>query len=81
MTLWATFTQPISSRLAAIAPDYGVTIAAGPRFGVGGAFERNIRLPYALPPSRLTLAIRGLAQAEQALTRGATGVHSPAPVA
>ncbi|MFE2545169.1 MocR-like transcription factor YczR [Actinacidiphila glaucinigra] len=81
LTLWATFPQPISSRLAAIAPDYGVTIAAGPRFGIGGAFERNIRLPYALPSSRLTLAIRGLAQAEQALTRGATGVHNPAPVA
>ncbi|WP_392840844.1 PLP-dependent aminotransferase family protein [Streptomyces sp. LN500] len=81
MTLWATFPQPISSRLAAIAPDYGVSIAAGPRFGVGGAFERNIRLPYTLPPSRLTQAIRRLAQAEQALTRGATGAHSPAPVA
>ncbi|MFB7309935.1 PLP-dependent aminotransferase family protein [Streptomyces sp. NPDC056192] len=81
MTLWATFPQPISSRLAAIAPDYGVSIAAGPRFGIGGAFERNIRLPYTLPPNQLTQAIRRLAQAEQALTRGATGAHSPAPVA
>ncbi|WP_406320541.1 PLP-dependent aminotransferase family protein [Streptomyces sp. NBC_01637] len=81
MTLWATFPQPVSSRLAAIAPDYGVSIAAGPRFGIGGAFERNIRLPYTLPPSQLTQAIRRLAQAEQAVTRGATGSHSPAPVA
>ncbi|MFJ4985323.1 PLP-dependent aminotransferase family protein [Streptomyces sp. NPDC088732] len=81
LTLWATFPRPISSRLAAIAPDYGVNIAAGPRFGIGGAFERNIRLPYVLPPDRLTQAIRGLAQAEQALTRGVTGAHSPAPVA
>ena len=81
LTLWATFPQPISSRLAAIAPDYGVTIAAGPRFGIGGAFERNIRLPYTLPQDQLTQAIRRLAQAEQALTRGATGAHSPAPVA
>lgn len=81
MTLWATFPQPISSRLAAIAPDHGVTIAAGPRFGIGGAFERNIRLPYVLPPSKLTAAIRGLAQAERALTAGATGAHGPALVA
>lgn len=81
MTLWATFPEPISSRLAAIAPDHGVTIAAGPRFGVGGAFERNIRLPYTLPADQLTQAIRRLAQAEQALTQGATGTHTPAPVA
>lgn len=81
VTLWATFPGPISSRLAAVAPDHGVTIAAGPRFGVGGAFERNIRLPYTLPPGQLTRAIRRLARAEQALAHGATGTHTPAPVA
>ncbi|MYZ08986.1 aminotransferase class I/II-fold pyridoxal phosphate-dependent enzyme [Streptomyces sp. SID2999] len=81
MTLWATFPAPISSRLAAIAPEHGVTIAAGPRFGIGGAFERNIRLPYTLPPDQLTRAVHSLAEAEQALTRGATGTHTPAPVA
>ncbi|MEU6817878.1 PLP-dependent aminotransferase family protein [Streptomyces sp. NPDC046860] len=81
ITLWATFPQPISSRLAAIAPDHGVTIAAGPRFGIGGAFERNIRLPYTLPPGQLAEAIDRLAQARRALTRGATGSHTPAPVA
>ncbi|MEW2415391.1 PLP-dependent aminotransferase family protein [Streptomyces sp. NPDC046866] len=81
MTLWATFPEPVASRLAAIAPDHGVTIAAGPRFGIGGAFERNVRLPYALPPDRLALAVRRLARAEAALTRGATGTHTPAPLA
>lgn len=81
MTLWATFPEPISSRLAAIAPDHGVTIAAGPRFGIGGAFERNIRLPYALPSEQLARAIRRLARAEQTLAHGATGTHTPAPIA
>ncbi|MEU7331436.1 PLP-dependent aminotransferase family protein [Streptomyces parvus] len=81
VTLWATFPRPISSRLAAVAPDHGVTIAAGPRFGVGGAFERNIRLPYTLPPSQLASAVRRLARAEQALSHGATGTHAPAPIA
>ncbi|MFC0597272.1 PLP-dependent aminotransferase family protein [Streptomyces palmae] len=81
ITLWAAFPEPVSSRLAAIAPDHGVTIAAGPRFGIGGAFERHIRLPYTLPSDRLTEAVRRLAQARQALTRGATGSHTPAPVA
>ncbi|MFE7001317.1 PLP-dependent aminotransferase family protein [Streptomyces griseus] len=81
ITLWATFPGPISSRLAAVAPDHGVTIAAGPRFGIGGAFERNIRLPYTLPPDQLARAVRRLARAEQALARGATGTHVPAPIA
>lgn len=61
VTLWATFPGPVSSRLAAMAPDHGVTIAAGPRFGIGGAFERNIRLPCTLPSSQLIQAIRRLA--------------------
>ncbi|CAL9279368.1 Histidinol-phosphate aminotransferase [Streptomyces sp. SudanB25_2051] len=81
MTLWATFPAPISSRLAAAAPDHGVTIAAGPRFGIGGAFERNIRLPYTLPASRLRQAVRRLARARQALAQGTGGTHTPAPLA
>ncbi|MFJ7270751.1 PLP-dependent aminotransferase family protein [Streptomyces sp. NPDC099050] len=81
VTLWARFPGPVGSRLAAIAPDHGVTIAAGPRFGVGGAFERHVRLPYTLPPPRLAEAVRRLAAAHRALTAGASGVHTPAPVA
>ncbi|MET9495686.1 PLP-dependent aminotransferase family protein [Streptomyces sp. NPDC006552] len=81
LTLWAAFPDAISSRLAAIAPDFGVTIAAGPRFGIGGAFARHIRLPYTLPSERLTTAVRALADAEQALRRGTTGTHVPAPLA
>ncbi|MFB6521846.1 PLP-dependent aminotransferase family protein [Streptomyces sp. NPDC056401] len=81
VTLWARFPEPVGSRLAAIAPDHGVTIAAGPQFGVGGAFERHVRLPYTLPPPRLTEAVRRLATAHQALTAGVTGTHTPGPVA
>ncbi|MEV8319861.1 PLP-dependent aminotransferase family protein [Streptomyces sp. NPDC059900] len=81
LTLWATFPQPVSSRLAAMAPDHGVTIAAGPRFGIGGAFERNIRLPYTLPPGQLARAIARLARAARAHARGATGTHTPPPLA
>ncbi|MFI1830117.1 PLP-dependent aminotransferase family protein [Streptomyces sp. NPDC020412] len=81
LTVWAAFPEPVSSRLAALAPDHGVTIAAGPRFGVGGAFERHVRLPYTLPEEQLTRAVRGLARARQALVEGATGRHTPAPVA
>jgi DNA-binding transcriptional MocR family regulator len=81
VALWAAFPRPVSSRLAATAPDHGVAVAAGPRFGVGGAFARNIRLPYTLPPDLLGEAVRRLAAAHQALTRGHTGTHTPAPLA
>ncbi|MGW5401562.1 MocR-like transcription factor YczR [Streptomyces sp. NPDC003952] len=81
VTLWARFPEPVGSRLAAIAPDHGVTIAAGPQFGVGGAFERHVRLPYTLPAPRLTEAVRRLAAAYGALTAGGAGTHTPAPVA
>ncbi|KPI13588.1 putative transcriptional regulator, GntR family [Actinobacteria bacterium OV450] len=81
VTLWATFPEPLTSRLAAVAPDHGVVIAAGPRFGIGGAFERNIRLPYTLPADQLCEGVRRLAQAVRALRHGSTGAHTPAPVA
>ncbi|MFF1413533.1 PLP-dependent aminotransferase family protein [Streptomyces sp. NPDC058289] len=81
VTLWARFPEPVGSRLAAIAPDHGVTIAAGPQFGVGGAFERHVRLPYTLPPARLIEAVRRLAAAHRALTAGGSGTHTPAAVA
>ncbi|MFE2140801.1 PLP-dependent aminotransferase family protein [Streptomyces sp. NPDC059456] len=81
VTLWATFPEPLTSRLAAVAPDHGVVIAAGPRFGIGGAFERNIRLPFTLPADQLSEGVRRLAQAVRALNQGGTGTHTPAPVA
>ncbi|MEV5810003.1 PLP-dependent aminotransferase family protein [Streptomyces parvulus] len=81
VTMWAAFPDPVSSRLAAVAPDHGVTLAAGPRFGVGGAFERHVRLPFTLPAPQLIEAVRRIAQAEKALTQGITGIHAPARMA
>jgi bifunctional pyridoxal-dependent enzyme with beta-cystathionase and maltose regulon repressor activities len=40
-----------------------VRIAPGSRFGVGGAFERFIRLPYALPTATLTVVVDRLVEA------------------
>ncbi|MGA4841218.1 hypothetical protein [Streptomyces sp. G45] len=80
LTLWASFPHPLSSRLAAVAPDHGITLSAGPRFGLGGAFARNVRLPYTLPPAQLTEAVRRLADAREAVAGGAVGVHGPAVV-
>jgi hypothetical protein len=44
-----------------------VQVAAGPRFGLDGAFERYLRLPYARSEDELRAAVRGLARAYRGL--------------
>ncbi|WP_411288591.1 hypothetical protein [Phenylobacterium sp.] len=63
LSVWAELPQPVSTALAAASRRYGVHIAAGPRFGVDGAFERFLRLPYTLPPGRMDEAIHRLCAA------------------
>lgn len=67
MSLWLKMPAPVSTALAATAPSHGVVLAAGPRFGVEGAFERYIRLPYARPADELRRAVAGVAEAYDAL--------------
>lgn len=44
-TVWVQLDRPASSQLAIRALDNGLRIPPGPRFGVGGAFERFLRIP------------------------------------
>jgi DNA-binding transcriptional MocR family regulator len=67
LSLWVELPAPISSALAATGERHGLRLAAGPRFGVGGVFERYLRLPYTLPRDALTEAVERLARAAQAL--------------
>jgi DNA-binding transcriptional MocR family regulator len=68
LCLWADLGAPRSTALAAMADRYGVRLAAGPRFGVDGAFERFIRLPFSLPEPVLEDATSRLALAWHAVT-------------
>ena len=72
LSLWAELPSPVSSALAATSERFGVRIAAGPRFGVDGAFERFIRLPYTLSPEDLSTAVDRLASAYEGLRAGTT---------
>ena len=45
LSLWAELPGAISTALAATSERFGVRLAAGPRFGVDGAFDRFLRLP------------------------------------
>ena len=63
LSLWAELPAPASSRLVAAAARHGLRLAAGPRFGLDGALERFIRLPFTLPEARLDDAVRALVAA------------------
>jgi DNA-binding transcriptional MocR family regulator len=66
-SLWIELDAPRSSALAALASRHGVRIAPGPRFGVDGAFERFLRIPYTLPEPQLAEAVERLALAWRAV--------------
>ena len=45
LSLWVDLGAPVSSRLVGAARRHDVLLAAGPRFGLAGAFERYLRMP------------------------------------
>ena len=67
LSVWCRLPGPSSTALAALAPEYGIRLAAGPRFGIGGAFERHLRIPFTLPPEKLEAAVQGLRAAQDRL--------------
>jgi DNA-binding transcriptional MocR family regulator len=72
LSLWIDLGAPRSSALAAVADRHGVRVAAGPRFGVDGAFERRLRLPFNLPEPVLAEAVERLAAAWRAVAGNET---------
>jgi DNA-binding transcriptional MocR family regulator len=85
LSIWVELDPPRSSALAAVADGHGVRVAAGPRFGVDGAFERFVRLPFNLPEPQLETAVERLAVAWRAVAGDArtpaASVPEPALVA
>ncbi len=67
LTVWCMLPTPSSTALTVMAPDFGIRLAAGPRFGAGGAFERYLRVPFTLPPEQLDSAVRALRAAQDRL--------------
>ena len=63
LSLWIDLGAPVSSRLTVAARRHDVLLAAGPRFGLDGAFERCLRLPYALRRDRADAALERMATA------------------
>jgi DNA-binding transcriptional MocR family regulator len=67
LSVWCRLPAPSSTALTVLAPDFGIRLAAGPRFGIGGAFERNLRIPFTLPPEKLETAVLALRAAQDKL--------------
>jgi DNA-binding transcriptional MocR family regulator len=67
LSVWCRLPAPMSTALTVIGPDVGIRLAAGPRFGVGGAFEHYLRVPFTLPPGQLETAVLALRSAQEKL--------------
>lgn len=65
---WIGLGAPVSSQLALAARAHGLIIAAGPRFGIDGAFERFLRLPICYPAETTDAAVQALGRAWRSLS-------------
>ncbi|MCB5281847.1 MULTISPECIES: PLP-dependent aminotransferase family protein [unclassified Arthrobacter] len=80
LSVWCRLPAPISTALAVVAPDFGIRLAAGPRFGTGGAFESFLRVPFTLPPEQLETAVAALRAAQDRLEASPQLRRSPGAV-
>jgi DNA-binding transcriptional MocR family regulator len=64
---WVNLGAPVSSQLALAARGHGLIVAAGPRFGIDGAFERFLRLPFCYDAATTEAAVAALAHAWRTL--------------
>ncbi|GAB3541871.1 PLP-dependent aminotransferase family protein [Arthrobacter tecti] len=67
LALWVGLGRPVSSQLTLAARNEGLLLAAGPRFGLDGAFERFLRIPFSYPAEQTERAVDILARCWQAL--------------
>ena len=57
LSLWCRLPAARSSELVTSARALGLTLHAGPRYGIEGAFESRLRLPFTRPAEHLTAAV------------------------
>jgi DNA-binding transcriptional MocR family regulator len=67
ITAWVNLGAPVSSQLALSARNHGLIVPAGPRFGIDGAFERFMRIPFCYSTDEIDRAVDALGRAWDAL--------------
>ena len=70
LTTWVNLGAPVSSQLTLAARAEGLLLAAGPRFGIDGAFERFLRIPFGYSAEETDRAVAALSVAWTSLPRG-----------
>jgi DNA-binding transcriptional MocR family regulator len=63
MTLWCQLPRPVSTRIAAVAQNFGVRVVPGSFFTPHGGLERWLRVPFTQPVDVLREAVRRLSAA------------------
>jgi DNA-binding transcriptional MocR family regulator len=81
LCLWVDLGAPISTSLTAAAERAGLRLASGTRFGIDGAFERRLRVPFTLSDQDTELAVERLAEAAGDLRSGRPTLGSVPTVA
>ena len=76
ITTWVNLGAPVSSQLTLAARSLGLQVAAGPRFGIDGAFERFLRIPFGGSAEELERAVDGLAAAWATVGRHPVSVEA-----
>jgi DNA-binding transcriptional MocR family regulator len=69
ITTWVNLGAPVSSQLALAARNQGLLVPAGPRFGIDGAFERFLRIPFSHAAGEMDRAVDALERAWMTLLR------------
>jgi DNA-binding transcriptional MocR family regulator len=69
VTLWVGLGAPVSSQLTLAARNEGLLLGAGPLFGIDGAFERFLRIPFSHPIEDLDRTVDALERAWQTIGR------------
>ncbi len=67
LSTWVDLGAPLSSMLAAIAPQHGAIVVPGTIFGVDGAFENRLRIPFSADVDRIEAGVSALASAWRTL--------------
>ncbi|MCQ4080089.1 PLP-dependent aminotransferase family protein [Streptomyces sp. RB6PN25] len=70
LTMWVRTGDVSGSRLAVAGERFGVRVPSGPRFGIDGAFEGYIRLPFSVSGAVADEAVSRLASAADAVRSG-----------
>jgi DNA-binding transcriptional MocR family regulator len=80
LSVWATLPDARSSALVHAAAALRLRVVAGPRFGLDGAFERQLRIPIAGDPARTADAVGVLAEAWRSTAAPVHRAEAYAPV-